>query len=1039
MFQHFGVRWRLLIAFFGISAFAVIAAAAAFYSFMAVGSALDRITQERVPSALGSLEVSRQAERIAAAAPVLLAVTTDAQREFLSGTINAAIGRLEGLVSGLKSGEVDASALEGIEVAVRRLSENLSALNSLVADRLAANDRKSDILHKLSGTNAAAQRALFPGILVMDATFAQLRSAVDDPALSTEERAAVVSELTATISAALPLQKSQLEVSTINDTLVRAASAQTLDDLNLLSFPLRKTHGNLQRLVNEVNADVRELLLPRIDEFGGYVAGPNSILDIRSEELNLIASGEDLIRQNADLSRQLADATERLADEATHDIDIASLEAGSVQSFSTWVLIGVVALSLISSTLIVWLYVSRNLLARLTALSDSMLAIAGGNLEANLPVGGADEIGRMAEALTVFRDTAIEVKEASLREIGEARQRLREALESISEGFSLYDANDNLVLCNATYRELLYPGMEDFVVPGTPFAKIIRRAAEAGLIDDAQGRIDAWIAERLDRHRNPVGPQIQRRDGERWIQVNEIKTEDGGTVAVYSDITELKRRERELEEMDRLKSNFLSSVSHELRTPLTSVRGFAKLIARDFERRFMPIVGEDAKLKKQAERIGENLGIIIGEAERLTRLINDVLDISKIESGGVEWRNEAIDVRDMVNQAFNAASGQFSDKPTVQARLSVDDGLPPLRGDRDRLVQVLVNLLNNAAKFTDEGSVELKAGTTDDGWLRFAVIDTGAGIPAEEKDLVFDKFHQVTKSDTLEDKPKGTGLGLTICKQIIEHHEGRVWVESEPGKGSEFIFILPPEGRAEIATATTSEGSADRVAAAPKVIGLESKAPLIMAVDDDPAIRAYLSQLLDEEGYRVNVAESGSQAIELARAIRPDLITMDLMMPGVDGKTAIMEIRKDQNLRDVPIIVVSVLSDRVEAGADLSLGKPIDEANLLANIRHLLNRARQREEQERTSTSEHFLVLDLPDSLTQVPASAGGVNAISRCTVDEFEQRVRDGFDGMLVLPPESVRDLDLQRILETSKVRGVVISSSVQSLQIKDGEELTE
>ena len=146
----------------------------------------------------------------------------------------------------------------------------------------------------------------------------------------------------------------------------------------------------------------------------------------------------------------------------------------------------------------------------------------------------------MAGALTVFRDTAVEVEEKNLREIAQARQRLIDAIESISEGFALYDADDRLVLCNRRYRDLLYPGIADVMEPGTPFETIIRRAAERGLVANAKGRVEAWVAERLANHRNPTGVMIQHRDHDRWIQISERKTEDGGTVAVYADITELK-------------------------------------------------------------------------------------------------------------------------------------------------------------------------------------------------------------------------------------------------------------------------------------------------------------------------------------------------------------------------------------------------------------------------------------------------------------------------------------------------------------------
>ena len=171
------------------------------------------------------------------------------------------------------------------------------------------------------------------------------------------------------------------------------------------------------------------------------------------------------------------------------------------------------------------------------------------------------------------------------------------------------------------------------------------------------------------------------------------------------------------------------------------------------------------------------------------------LDISKIEAGSMEWNNTTFAVGDLVRHAFNAASGQFADNAELEASVSVVEGLPELHADYDRLVQVMVNLINNAAKFTPQGKVEVRAETTEEGWARISVSDTGPGIAEEDAAKIFDKFHQVTKRDTLEDRPTGTGLGLSISKQIVEHYGGRIWVESEVGKGSRFSFVLPPASR----------------------------------------------------------------------------------------------------------------------------------------------------------------------------------------------------------------------------------------------------
>jgi len=252
---------------------------------------------------------------------------------------------------------------------------------------------------------------------------------------------------------------------------------------------------------------------------------------------------------------------------------------------------------------------------------------------------------------------------------------------------------------------------------------------------------------------------------------------------------ELEDANHQLREMDRLKNAFLSSVSHELRTPLTAVLGFSKLILRDFQLHFLGLAATPTLLSK-GNRIRENLSIINQEGDRLTRLINDMLDLSKIESGEMTWRDKVVRPNDLIIQMVNAASGLFAQNRNVKIDLNLDSSLPEIFMDQDRLAQVLMNLLDNAVKFTHEGLVEVETSTTEN-TLLFRVSDTGIGIPDGERSQIFHKFHQVANEELNWEKPKGTGLGLSICKQIVEHYGGRIWVESSLGQGSTFYFELP--------------------------------------------------------------------------------------------------------------------------------------------------------------------------------------------------------------------------------------------------------
>ncbi|MBF0446616.1 MAG: histidine kinase [Magnetococcales bacterium] len=243
---------------------------------------------------------------------------------------------------------------------------------------------------------------------------------------------------------------------------------------------------------------------------------------------------------------------------------------------------------------------------------------------------------------------------------------------------------------------------------------------------------------------------------------------------------QLQQANDRLKELDRLKDEFISIVSHELRTPLTSIRAFSEIIFDN----------EDLELTERKKF----LGIIIKETERLTRLVNQVLDLAKIESGRVEWNLTTVDLREITQEAVDATSQIFENE-----QIKLENFLPnhaiPIYADRDRMLQVIINLLSNAYKFCnqDNGLVQIHLRQTDEE-AGLEVLDNGIGIRPVERLQIFDKFHQV-RQDSREDKPKGTGLGLTICQRIIEHHGGRIWVEGKPGHGAIFVFALPHRHR----------------------------------------------------------------------------------------------------------------------------------------------------------------------------------------------------------------------------------------------------
>jgi signal transduction histidine kinase/DNA-binding response OmpR family regulator len=932
---HLGLRGRLLLAFLGISAFAALGAAAAMYSFLETGKRLDRITQQRIPSALGALELSRQAERIVAAAPALLTASTSEERKQLWGTVAAEVERLKALLVDIKESESDSFSRSGIQPAAERLHANLALLDTLVARRLSIADRKKELLSRLSKTHATTQRLLLPQIAMTRTKIRQLQQVIDNPNAATEKRTAAISDLSQSIQSFLALQQAQAATSAINDLLLKAASAEKRADVLVLYYPLNDTLAVFDRLVSHdlwagaarsiatPDPSLRSHLMSRLDEFRGFVG---TAPGMRDREIDIVASGEQLLRDNVALSRNLTAGVDQLVSRAKQDIAKASREASAAQQFSTNVLIAAVALSLLSSILIVWLYVGRNVIARLTALSDSMQAIAGGNLKAALPAGGSDEIGRMSHALTVFRDTAVEVEEKNLREVAEARQQLVDAIESVSEGFALYNADDRLVLCNSRYRELLYPGLAEAVVPGAQFEAIIRNAVQSNLIEDAKGQQEQWIAERLVAHRNPNLTLIQRRGPDRWIQVNERRIAGGGTVAIYTDISELKRHEAELEiardeamAATQAKSKFLASMSHELRTPLNAILGITEMVQ------------EDANEAGQRELI-EPLGRVLRAGKHLLNLINEVLDLSKIEAGRLELHVEEIDISSVLREAV-ATVQPLAQKNRNRVHIRCPDDIGSMRGDQLRLRQILLNLLSNACKFTENGKVTIDASHAPlDGHagVKFVVSDTGIGMTPQQMANLFQEFSQADSSTTR--KYGGTGLGLAISQRLCRMMGGSITVDSNPGVGTTFIVRLPSTRDTRPAPLMPDQAKRQLRASEVRAIdGVRLASNVILVVDDDETVRDQMRRFLVREGCDVVTAKDGDEGIALARQVKPALITLDVQMPGRDGWSVLQELKADGELAKIPVVMLTILDEKNRGyalGADDYMMKPIQQEEL---------------------------------------------------------------------------------------------------------------
>ncbi len=479
-----------------------------------------------------------------------------------------------------------------------------------------------------------------------------------------------------------------------------------------------------------------------------------------------------------------------------------------------------------------------------------------------------------------------------------------------------------------------------------------------------------------------------------------------GSALLIRDVTAEK-------EIDKMKTDFISTVSHELRTPLTSVLGFASIIKEKLETDVFPIIStEDRKLQKTIKRVADNLNIIVSEAERLTSLINDVLDIAKMEAGKVEWQMQPIDPSELLDWAANSTAGLFETNG-LQLVSEIEPGLPQIVGDRNRLLQVLINLISNAVKFTESGCVTCRVKQEDEG-VCISIIDTGIGIAPEDQPKVFEKFRQV--GDTLTDKPKGTGLGLPICKQIIDHHGGRIWVESERGKGSVFSFIIPtyasdPKTTVNLNLDTLVKQLKEHVITTKTV--LDENRKTILVVDDDANIRELLRQQLENEGYNVREGKDGVDAIHQIKTARPDLILLDVMMPQINGFDVAAVLKNDPQTADIPIIILSIIENKERGyhiGIDRYLTKPINTEKLLSEIGSLLYQG---------TSSKKVLVVDKNASALKTLSDvlqAQGYNVIEASNPQECINKALSAKPDMIIIDSIFSQEGDLVKTLRFEK-----------------------
>jgi len=531
------------------------------------------------------------------------------------------------------------------------------------------------------------------------------------------------------------------------------------------------------------------------------------------------------------------------------------------------------------------------------------------------------EVDGAAFVLALFREAeaapALEGADEPAEGLRRSEAQLRAAVEALGEGLVITDLSDRVLYANTRLAQLLGRRADELV--GQPVSSVLVPDAL-----DGQGPERVQVSGLTDQFEVRL---VTRGGRHFWADIAVTPLKEGfeevvGGVAVVMDVTERKRVQEELvaaidaaEDANRAKSNFLANMSHELRTPLNAIIGYSEMVQEELEARELDDVLPDVRK-------------IHGAGRHLLALIDDILDLSRIEAGKVELKPDVFPVSGLVREVADTIKPQVARRGNA-LEVRAEGELGDMLADQVRVRQVLLNIMGNAAKFTENGRIFLEVERiTLNGapWVAFVVRDTGIGMSAEQVGRLFRAFTQADASSTR--KYGGTGLGLAISRQLCQMMGGDITVESEPGRGSTFTVRLP------LSPAGAGNALPEGGTPTPRylhVIG--DSRPLALVIDDDRLMRELLVRYLAREGFRVISAGTGEDGLRQAREERPSLITLDVVMPGMDGWTVLRAVKADSDLADTPVVLVTIVDNRPlgqALGAADYVTKPIDWRRLSA-------------------------------------------------------------------------------------------------------------